>query len=139
MGFRRAGFLRDGGTDSVAMMEGGLGTRRSRMLARRCVACGQAVPATGSLLPACLACGCDFHERPPRSYAEMEGLVPLVEMEPAAASLLDRSPTDVGGHEPKDDRGDLNVARVRRRWAIVVLAMIAVATTLLVLVTHAAS
>ena len=50
-----------------------------RMSRRRCVACGY----TGTLLrlrsaaslaqSSCPACGQDFYERPPRSYAELEG------------------------------------------------------------------
>lgn len=46
-----------------------------RLLKRRCVACGY----DGALLrdrriEQCPCCGCDLNERPPRSYAEMEGL-----------------------------------------------------------------
>lgn len=51
-------------------------TLDSRLLRRRCVACGY----DGSLLkdglaPRCARCGCDLRKRPARSYVEMEGLV----------------------------------------------------------------
>ncbi len=47
-----------------------------RLLKQRCVACGY----DGALLrdrriEQCPSCGCDLHERPLRSYAEMEGLL----------------------------------------------------------------
>lgn len=49
---------------------------QSRLLRRRCVACGY----DGSLLRApslrsCPRCTCDLTQRPARSYAEMEGLI----------------------------------------------------------------
>ena len=43
------------------------------ILLQRCVCCGSEVtriPATYR----CLHCDCDFDHRPPRSYAEMEGI-----------------------------------------------------------------
>ena len=47
------------------------------MLARRCMQCGCLSPEAESELPfmtpSCRACGCDLLERPPMSYAEMEG------------------------------------------------------------------
>lgn len=51
-------------------------TLSHRLLTRRCVACGY----DGTLLHAghadcCAKCGCDLKSRPPRSYAEMEGLL----------------------------------------------------------------
>lgn len=49
-------------------------TIQARHLARRCVQCGAAHPGS-ALRHECLRCGCDLVERPPRSYAEMEGLV----------------------------------------------------------------
>lgn len=46
--------------------------------------CGQA--QMESRAPsACATCGCDFQERPPRSYAEMEGLVDFTEAPGAEA------------------------------------------------------
>mgnify|MGYP003576114485 CR=1 FL=1 len=55
-------------------------TLESRLLTLRCVGCGY----DGSLLrggkaPNCPRCGCDLQQRPPRSYAEMEGLLDPVE------------------------------------------------------------
>jgi len=49
-------------------------TIQARHLARRCVQCGCERP-TSALAHQCVECGCDLVERPPRSYAEMEGLV----------------------------------------------------------------
>ena len=49
-------------------------TIQARHLARRCVQCGTAHPAS-ALRHECAQCGCDLVDRPPRSYAEMEGLV----------------------------------------------------------------
>lgn len=46
----------------------------------RCVQCGlsaEAIPA--SCLAECPRCGCDLTARPPRSYAQMEGLYELPE------------------------------------------------------------
>jgi len=40
--------------------------------------CGEEQPDSRAL-GNCATCGCDFHERPPRSYAEMEGLVDFSE------------------------------------------------------------
>lgn len=50
------------------------------LLRRRCVCCGYDGPAIALALrrdmdAECPQCGCDYHERPPRSYAEMEGLL----------------------------------------------------------------
>jgi hypothetical protein len=57
-------------------MVGRVRTLDRDLLVRRCVSCGY----DGSLLLAaqaerCVRCGCDLRERPPRSYAEMEGLL----------------------------------------------------------------
>lgn len=69
-------------------------TRGASLTTRRCLACGYAgrfaqgrggrgqfglVPHAETAersgpLGHCPRCGCDFHARPPRSYAEMEGL-----------------------------------------------------------------
>ncbi|MFK7962288.1 MAG: hypothetical protein AB8G96_17390 [Phycisphaerales bacterium] len=57
-----------------------LQTRNPTRLARKCVVCGCPVArdhATPVLVESCPQCDCDFHVRPPRSYAEMEGFVPL--------------------------------------------------------------
>lgn len=62
-------------------MIGKLRTRTSGADVRRCVACGHAgdfgvARPVRSWRGSCPSCGCDFAERPPRTYAEMEGLVP---------------------------------------------------------------
>jgi ribosomal protein L37AE/L43A len=47
----------------------------TRWTSPRCVACGvEAVRAIRLGVAACDACGCRFDERPPRSYADLEGL-----------------------------------------------------------------
>ncbi len=65
-------------------MLGNARVKRSPLGTRRCLSCGYAgrfaqggesrrgapAPTTGH----CPRCGCDFSVRPPRSYAEMEGL-----------------------------------------------------------------
>lgn len=44
----------------------------------RCLECGAAADnALRELLDHCHECGCDFTDRPPRSYAELEGLTPM--------------------------------------------------------------
>ena len=46
-----------------------------RHLRRRCVQCGLSADAIPASQPMeCPRCGCDLAERPPRSYAQMEGL-----------------------------------------------------------------
>lgn len=51
----------------------------------RCLECGATADnALRELLDRCHECGCDFAERPPRSYAELEGLTPF-ELGAAAA------------------------------------------------------
>lgn len=54
-------------------MAGKVSTNRMRQLfTRRCLCCGSPVRDASIC---CDDCGCDFAERPPRSYAEMEGLI----------------------------------------------------------------
>lgn len=49
---------------------------QDRLLQRRCVACGyDRDDIRSGDHTHCPACGCDLAQRPPRSYAEMEGLV----------------------------------------------------------------
>jgi hypothetical protein len=55
-------------------MSGRAGTLGSRLLTRRCVACGyDGALLRGGDAERCARCGCDLHARPARSYAEMEG------------------------------------------------------------------
>ena len=57
-------------------MIGTPGTVERRLLTRRCVRCGHNGPTLNRRETRnCPECGCDFAERPPRSYAEMEGLL----------------------------------------------------------------
>lgn len=49
---------------------------QSRLHTRRCVGCGyDGALLRGGQAERCARCGCDLAKRPPRSYAEMEGLV----------------------------------------------------------------
>ena len=60
------------------VMAGRTSTRSTRWTEPRCLGCGAlADQAFRELLDACHECGCDFSRRPPRSYAELEGLTPL--------------------------------------------------------------
>lgn len=62
-------------------MMGELRTLDRRLLVRRCVECGYDGPQVRDDLlnqaDLCPHCGCDLRRRPPRSYAEMEGLLGL--------------------------------------------------------------
>ena len=49
-------------------------------LEQRCLSCGIPVDSHPSSIEACHHCGCDFLDRPPRSYAEMEGIEEVVEV-----------------------------------------------------------
>ena len=69
------GLLWPGGSLMTAMV-GRIQIQADRLLTPRCVACGAESPRERSALAEeCPSCGCDFRERPARSYAEMEGLV----------------------------------------------------------------
>lgn len=49
---------------------------QTRLLRRRCVACGyDGALLRNGIVDRCPRCACDLHNRPPRSYAEMEGLI----------------------------------------------------------------
>lgn len=57
-------------------MVGRLKTQQHRLLTRRCLSCGfDGTCIRTRQVDACPSCGCDLNERPPRSYAEMEGLL----------------------------------------------------------------
>jgi hypothetical protein len=59
-------------------MLGDVKTLNHRLLARRCLECGyDGAILRGGLAEQCPRCGCDLRRRPPRSYAEMEGLIGL--------------------------------------------------------------
>ena len=93
-----------------------LGSLNEHLLIRRCVVCGY----DGALLrngeaERCARCGCDLHERPARSYAEMEGL-----RRPVAPS-----------NRPFADNDD---ERLRRRWlAFSIVAMMGLVAMLYLL------
>lgn len=56
-------------------MSGSTGEAVFRWTSPRCVACGaEAVRAIREGGSSCDRCGCAFDERPPRSYADLEGL-----------------------------------------------------------------
>ena len=62
---------------------------------RRCVQCGLAADAiSATQVDECPRCGCDLRSRPPRSYAEMEGLNELDAPSPAMVDALARARAD---------------------------------------------
>lgn len=82
---------------------------------RRCVQCGLSVEAiSATQVHECPRCGCDLQARPPRSYAEMEGLFELDEPSPAMVDAVARARADAAA----------------ARWLVVVgtVAVAAVAT-----------
>ncbi len=90
--------------------------RRAALGLRRCCACGycghfsQLGPERAKAGGAhCPRCGCDFSSRPPRSYAEMEGL-----------NLIDPSWDDLtlGSRQRPLTPGDIRLmeAKVVERW-----------------------
>ena len=82
---------------------------------RRCVQCGLSVEAiSATQVHECPRCGCDLQARPPRSYAEMEGLFELDEPTPAMVDAVARARADAAA----------------ARWLVVVgaVALAAVAT-----------
>lgn len=80
---------------------------------RRCVQCGLAAEAiSATQVHECPRCGCDLQARPPRSYAEMEGLHELEAPSPAAADALARARADAAA----------------ARWLVVVGAVAVIAT-----------
>ena len=82
-------------------------TLERRHLRRRCVQCGLAADSIeSSNRDQCPRCGCDLAARPPRSYAEMEGLFEL-------------PPTTVAVDAQVRARADAASAR----WLLVVVAV----------------
>lgn len=66
-----------------------------RHLRRRCVGCGLAAEAINAgSIDECPRCGCDLSARPPRSYAEMEGLFDLDAAEVPEPAALARARAD---------------------------------------------
>ncbi len=90
--------------------QGGTPLLERRHLRRQCVQCGlsaEAILATNGTL--CPRCGCDLVSRPPKSYAEMEGLLEM-EVAPAASDALVRVRSDAAA----------------ARWLLVLVAVAAV-------------
>ncbi len=56
-------------------MVGKLKSIDQRLFEPKCLQCGKHCGLGDGLARRCANCGCDFCERPPRSYAEMEGLI----------------------------------------------------------------
>jgi len=60
------------------VMAGRMRTKGTRWTEPRCLGCGATADhALRELSDQCHECGCDFAARPPRSYAELEGLTAL--------------------------------------------------------------
>ena len=74
----------------VEAMLGDVRTVDRQLLTRRCVSCGyDAAVINRTQTRRCPRCGCDLTQRPPRSYAEMEGLLgrPMPAREPEVHRL----------------------------------------------------
>jgi hypothetical protein len=95
-----------------------------RLLTRRCVSCGfdgssiNRISAT-SVPARCPRCGCDLRRRPPRSYAEMEGLL--------GSPALSQPRMEIVEEHEHQSRGE----RLLHRWLaflfIALLGMLAIA------------
>lgn len=89
-------------------------TRRSHLFIRRCVCCGFETRVLDDVA-ACVRCGCDLVERPPRSYAEMEGLID------AAPSQGHASPRWLDIPQPAALTGESEAGRTLKRWMLFLL------------------
>ena len=87
---------REGGaTVAVMSIHRAAPTLERRHLRRRCVGCGLAAEAINAgSIDECPRCGCDLSARPPRSYAEMEGLFELDAAEVPEPAALARARAD---------------------------------------------
>ena len=95
-----------------------------RLLARRCVSCGFDGPSINRLPPPgaqarCPRCGCDLHKRPPRSYAEMEGLL--------GSPMLTRPRAQIIEEQDEAGQGERLVHRWLAFLFIAMLGMLAIA------------
>jgi hypothetical protein len=93
----------------------------SRLHQRQCVACGYAGRFVERPNQAnCPRCNCDFGERPPRSYAEMEG---IDQLEPRAARAARARVQDPPARE----------WRLVERWLLLLFGMAAIVVAVLAL------
>jgi hypothetical protein len=84
---------------------------RSRLHRRQCVACGYSGRFVDRVnQAACPRCSCDFAVRPPKSYAEMEG---IDELEPRLARA-----TRAGAFDPPQREW-----RLVERWLVFLFVM----------------
>jgi hypothetical protein len=93
----------------------------SRLHQRQCVACGYAgrfVERPGQTH--CPRCSCDFIERPPRSYAEMEG---IDQLEPSVARRARSQSFEPPARE----------WRIVERWLLVLFGIAVVGTAVFAL------
>jgi hypothetical protein len=93
----------------------------SRLHQRQCVACGYAgrfVDRPGQAN--CPRCSCDFAERPPKSYAEMEG---IDQLEPPAKRRALRGADDPPARE----------WRMVERWLLVLFGVVAIGVSVFAL------
>jgi hypothetical protein len=93
----------------------------SRLHQRQCVACGYAgrfVDRPGQTH--CPRCTCDFGERPPKSYAEMEG---IDQLEPSASRRMLLSASEPPARE----------WRLVERWLLFLFGVLAVGVTVFAL------
>ena len=93
-----------------------------RLVAPLCVACGSAVESDRGR---CRACGCDFREREPMSYARMEGL------------LDTPSPPGERVRAPGDQRSWVAAleTRLTERWLVTIFLGLVACLVMLELVT----
>lgn len=89
------------------------------------MACGHDTTPLDQLNGLCPACTCDFDDRPPRTYAEMEGFEPV-------AIWIPMPFADVPPLRRSAERG-----RLRRRWAIFGLGVATSVAGLLVVISAA--
>jgi hypothetical protein len=84
---------------------------RSRLHRRQCVACGYSGRFVDRVnQPECPRCGCDFAIRPPKSYAEMEG---IDQLEPSMSRAVRE-----GAFEPPQREW-----RLVERWLVFLFVM----------------
>ena len=74
-----------------------------RLLTKACLACGYRGPSLQGRARAvrCPSCGADLYSRPPRSYAELEGFVPMTERAE-------------GAYEIEEEAGETRWSAIRR-------------------------